>query len=315
MNSVDPKYIQFEKLGAKIFKELSSKADVKWNDYIWGHNSKTKRQIDVSIKATIEGHEILEIIQLKNWKRKASFTAVDAFASVVKDVRATSGILICKSGFTSQVKKYAKNIGIKLLNLHDAESQDWNLEIKIPVLWTEYSLILHPFSFKFVGSILPGTQITFGPRSKITVSPDNGKTTIDVLPMFVEKWNNWKLDMTPNKKHRFPLPDNLSCHTKLKNGDIVWHTLETFDIYYETKRTKSLFGYFEPKECRGIIDYNQNESFIISHMPPIKELLKMPQKGWQKIADPEKIAVNIKTTLLTAEKMESLEKIEYDLSI
>jgi len=170
MENTDPKWKQFEKLGEKIFKELSLKTDVKWNDFIHGYETETYRQIDISIRAKVDDHEILEIIQLKNWKIKANINTVGEFASVVKDVHATSGILICKGGFTPQAKKYAKNIGIKLLNLHDAESKDWNQEIKIPVLWIEYTLLFPTITCNFHSAY--EQTINFGKRSKFTISSD-----------------------------------------------------------------------------------------------------------------------------------------------
>ncbi len=309
MDDTDPKWKQFEKLGEKIFKELSPLADVKWNDHIYGHNSKTKRQIDISIRTKIDNHEILEIVQLKNWKYKANIKAVDEFASVVKDVKATSGILVCKSGFTSQAKKYAKNMGIKLINLHDAESRDWNQDIKIPILWIEYSLVFHSEG-KFFSKYAQTAY--FGKKSKFTLSPDEGKTTIDILPLFKEKWNDWKIDKTPNKKHKFPLPDNLSVRTILNNGIETWQPIENFQLIYELKMKKSLLGYFQPNECRGIIDYQNDDAFIASHLPSFNEIPKIPEKGWQPIEDPEKIAINIKSTLLTIEKFERIESIGVD---
>lgn len=304
MVNPDPKWKQFEKLGEKIFKELSPNADVKWNDHIIGCNSGTSRQIDVSIRAEIEGHKILEIIQLKNWKIKANITTIDEFVSVVKDVKATSGVLICKGGFTSQAKKYAKNVGIKLFNLHDAESRDWNQEIKIPVLWIEYFPSFSSINFMITAKA--HQTISFKNMSKITLSPDTGKTTIDILPMFTEKWNNGEIDKTPNKKLEFPLPDNLSVYSTLKNGITKWEPLKNFTYFYEIKRVKSLLGYFEPKECRGVIDYSNDERFIASHLPSFDEVFDIPEKGWQEIKDPEKIAINLKSTFLTIRKFDHI---------
>lgn len=158
-------------------------------------------------------------------------------------------------------------------------------------------------------------MVSFGKRSKITLSPDEGKTTIDILPLFIEKWNNWKIDKTPNKKHRFPLPDNLSVRTTLKDGTEKWQPLKGFEFFYEIKRKKSLFGYFEPKECRGVIDYDNNESFIASHLPPFDELPKIPEQGWQEIEDPDKIAVNIKSTFLTIEKFDRIDKMSSQIIV
>jgi len=308
MVNSDPKWKQFEKLGEKIFKELSPIADVKWNDHVKGHDSGTKRQIDISIRTQIDNHEIFQIIQLKNWKYKANITAIDEFASVVKDVNATSGILVCKSGFTSQAKKYAKNIGIKLCNLHDAESREWNQDIKIPILWIEYTLSFDGSKGKIFNKY-EGT-INFGKRSKFTLSPDGGKSFIDLLPLFKEKWNTWQIDKTPNKEHRFPLPEQLQVRTILKDGREIWQPFEDFQFIYKIKRKKSLFGYFKPKECRGIIDYHNDDAFIASHLPPLDQLPTTPKEGWREIENPEKLAITINSSILTVEKFDRIDSIE-----
>jgi len=305
----DPKWKQFEKLGERIFKELSSLATVRWNDSIHGHDSGIERQIDISIRTKLENHEILEIIQLKNWKYKADINAVGEFASVVKDVKASSGILVCKSGFTAQAKKYARNIGIKLLNLHDAESRDWNQEIKIPVLWIEYVLDVE---FSFVMSPKYSGIVNFGKKSKLALSPDEGKSFVDPMIMFTKKWNNWEIDKTPNKTHEYTIPQKLAVRSIMKNGFESWVDLDLLKFIYKIERKNSMLGDFKPKECRGIIDYHNDDAFIASHLPPLDELPKNPKKGWQKIEDPDKIAVNIKTTLLTVEKFDRIKTIGVD---
>lgn len=305
----DPKWKQFEKLGEKILKELSPLAHVQWDDHIYGHDSKTKRQIDISIRTKIDNHEILEVVQLKNWKQKANINAVGEFESVVKDVRATCGILVCKNGFTTQAKKYAKNIGIKLINLHDAESRDWNQDIKIPVIWIEYSLSV---GLSFLISTKHSGTVNFGKKSKLALSPDEGKSFVDPMIMFQEKWNNWEIDKIPNKIHEYIIPQKLSVRSTTKNGFENWENLDSLKFIYKIERKNSMLGYFKPKECRGIIDYHNDDAFIASHLPSLNELPKNPKKGWQKIEDPDKIAVNVKTTLLTVEKFDRIKSMGVD---
>lgn len=104
------------------------------------------------------------------------------------------------------------------------------------------------------------------------------------------------------------MSDNLSVRATLKNGVERWQELEGFELSYEIRRKKSLLGYFKPKECRGVVDYNNDESFIASHLPPLNELPAITEKGWQKIGDPNKVAVTIKTTFLTVEKFDRIDK-------
>src|SRR5262245_36053429 len=91
---------KFEKLAEQIYKELEPNAKVTHNDKIMGQDSKRLRQIDVSIRHNIAGHDLLTVIQAKNYTRRADVNVVGAFATVIKDLRANKGILICKSGFT-----------------------------------------------------------------------------------------------------------------------------------------------------------------------------------------------------------------------
>lgn len=125
---------KFEELATQIYRELSPGAKVVHDDKIQGVESGVSRQIDVSIRFTVAGHQILTIVQARDHDRPADINVVGEFASVIKDVRANKGILICKSGFTEGAIKLARNLGIDICNIHDAESKNWALEIELPVL-------------------------------------------------------------------------------------------------------------------------------------------------------------------------------------
>lgn len=79
----------------------------------------TKRQIDVSIRWTFGVDKYLTIVQAKDHGRRADIKVVDEFLSVIRDVKATGGILICRSGFTKNAHTYARNCGVSLVNVHD----------------------------------------------------------------------------------------------------------------------------------------------------------------------------------------------------
>lgn len=131
---IDNTWLGFEHLAEKIFAELHPQATVMHNDKILGQISGILRQIDVSIRAKVEGQEILVIINTKYWSKPADITTIGKFASVVEDVQATKGIFICRSGFAEIIKQYALRKGIELLNIYDAQSKKWNLEIKLPII-------------------------------------------------------------------------------------------------------------------------------------------------------------------------------------
>jgi hypothetical protein len=123
--------------------------------------------------------------------------AVGAFAAVVEDVDATRGVMVCRSGFSQSAKTFARNKGIGLYNLHDAESRDWCLELTIPLLWVD----LHP-SGRFecpiylnAGESLPldnGVPLFFTQPGGPRVNPIAG---------FERLWNERMIPDTPGVTH------------------------------------------------------------------------------------------------------------------
>jgi len=94
------KWREFENLVARIYQELLPESEVNLDDKILGHDSKTIRQIDVSIRHRLAGHKLLIIVQAKDYKKPADLPDVGEFATVIRDVRASKGIMVCNAGFT-----------------------------------------------------------------------------------------------------------------------------------------------------------------------------------------------------------------------
>src|SRR5215469_1369836 len=102
-----PRWREFEVLAETILAELQPHAEVKRNDFIEGRLTETKRQIDVPIRWSDGVNSYLTIVQAKDHGRRADIKVVDEFLSVIRDVKATGGILICRSGFTRTAHTYA----------------------------------------------------------------------------------------------------------------------------------------------------------------------------------------------------------------
>jgi predicted helicase len=112
------KWKRFEKKAFEIQKSISSSsADVKSNDSILGVDSKTNRQIDISIRTNVGSYSILIIVECKDYKTPLDVTAVEAFVSVTRDVRANKGVMISAKGFTDAAKTLAEHHDIDLLRL------------------------------------------------------------------------------------------------------------------------------------------------------------------------------------------------------
>lgn len=84
--SHDPRWLRYQKLAAAIYAQLEPYAKVTHDDKIIGLETGNERQIDVSIRYKIAGHEILLIIQAKNYIRRVDETKVGEFLSVIQDV-------------------------------------------------------------------------------------------------------------------------------------------------------------------------------------------------------------------------------------
>ncbi|HEV3438995.1 MAG TPA: restriction endonuclease, partial [Gemmata sp.] len=126
-------WLDYQKLVASIYRDMEGNAIVTHDDKIRGRHTGIERQIDVSIRTNIAGHSLLIIVQAKHRNRPADVNIVGEFKSVIEDVGAAKGVLICSKGFTSPALEYGRTVGIDLCTAHDAQSRKWAIELKIPL--------------------------------------------------------------------------------------------------------------------------------------------------------------------------------------
>jgi hypothetical protein len=126
----------YERFVYNKFQGLFPDAQVTLNDGIAGRQSGLLREIDISIRMTVGDTEILYIVQCKDrGKRPADILILGEFSSVIKDVGAAKGFLICTSGFAKSNYQYARTLGIELLTVEDIESDRWHTEIQVPLIY------------------------------------------------------------------------------------------------------------------------------------------------------------------------------------
>ncbi|MBE2180283.1 MAG: restriction endonuclease [Chthoniobacterales bacterium] len=116
---------QFEALVARLQKNFATTGKVTKNEHIQGKNSKTKRQIDATIRATIGTEKILIIVECKKWTRKVDVKAVEAFNSVKADVGAHAAIMVSTKGFSKAAFATADALGITLYKYEDTLTPRW----------------------------------------------------------------------------------------------------------------------------------------------------------------------------------------------
>jgi hypothetical protein len=286
----------FEKLAEKILAELQPLAEVRWDDRIYGHLSAGNRQIDVSIRWTSGDDKYLTIVQAKDQGHPADIKVVDEFLSVIRDVQATGGILICRKGFSKRAEAYARNCGISLFNMHDAESLTWSQQLKVPIIWTE--LTANAAVKWDLSSLEPGDTMPKNHSRGPDFTVDRIRR-IDPIAAFERHWNGPTAQRGLGATHILASDDEtVEIVVRDANGELQFRPASNFRIEYTIER-RSWLGEFEPKECRGLIDYLDGQAFKASYLP-LSEIPMRRDSRWHKIDSPEGIAVTIRGTVVTA---------------
>lgn len=97
-----------EELSAKIYALLESGANIKHDDRIYGYQTEKERQIDVSIRSHVAGHDLLVIVQARDRGRAPDINAVGELAEVMEDVCASKGVIVSRKPPNKHVVNYAR---------------------------------------------------------------------------------------------------------------------------------------------------------------------------------------------------------------
>lgn len=290
-----PRWLDFERLAETILAELQPHAEVKWNDRIYGHLSTGKRQIDVSIRWTSGDDKYLTIVQAKDYQSDpADIKIVDEFLSVIRDVQATGGILICHSGFTRRAHTYARNCGVSLFNLHDAQSANWSRQLTVPIIWTELTpngKIKCQFSLEAGDKVLNNHPL--GPPFTV-----DRISRIDPIAIFEKHWNGSTAQRGLGATYHLTSDQPVEMVVLDVDGEVQFRPVIDLHIEYTVER-RSWLGRFEPKDCRGLIDYLDDKAFKATYLP-LSEIPMRRDEQWQEIDSPEGIAPKIRGTVVTA---------------
>jgi len=125
-------------------KKLFPDAKVEHDDDIFGNESGFDRQIDVSMRLQDNGKEVLYIVQCRDKSRATDINVLGEFASVMNDVGAAKGFLLCSKGFAKSNRRYALTKGIELITIEDINSDRWNVSIEVPLTFIKknYQFVL-----------------------------------------------------------------------------------------------------------------------------------------------------------------------------
>lgn len=84
------------------------------NDHIVGQFSRVKRQIDLSIRGELAGMPLLGVVECKYLNKNVDVKAVEAFTSLLRDVKAHFGIIVTNKNYSKAAQNRAKTEGIHL---------------------------------------------------------------------------------------------------------------------------------------------------------------------------------------------------------
>jgi hypothetical protein len=86
--------------------------------------SNVTHQIDVLTEQLDGQRKLLTAIECKYWKKKVNKDIVMKLSETMQDSGISSGIIVCKTGFTRDTVTYAEHKRIKLVELREADEND-----------------------------------------------------------------------------------------------------------------------------------------------------------------------------------------------
>lgn len=278
-------WFDYQKLAAEIYADLEKAASVTHDDRILGVQSGIERQIDVAVRTSIAGHGILIIVQAKDLARPADVNVVGEFQSVIEDVRAAKGVLICSSGFTAGAREYADKLSIDLCTVHEVRHRKWSADLRIPLLWIEsdgdavLEMELVPDQTNTEAIVLERNA------AKWIMSADEGKTTTSIGEHIAQAWNTDLMARVPGRTHHF---DMWRKGLKVRLGQSFWCPLRALSCTYTIKR-RGWLGTFTFSQGRSI--FNRNTGVMRAKVRLTDKDIPL-ERGvdWTEVADPDRIA-------------------------
>lgn len=267
----DKKWKKFELLAKEIQQQLSPEALVEHDVKIPG-KSGGLRQIDISVRQRVGQFDLFIAIDCKDYNKKLDVKHVEEFAGLVQDVGAYKGAMISFLGFTETAKNRAGLYGIDLYRLVDTESDDWKVELTIPVYYQEKTVEKWSLSIRSnynAPLVIPSVDV------RHLAFYDESHQLIGISERyFKEKWNKGDLGTTAGtndfKLDKVYISDGVGYYP----CDICF-TYDVFERFHVIKwRISDLKGFVDEKSGRII-----TRQFAINGDLDLKEI----ERKWKDI--------------------------------
>ena len=191
----DPKWKRFEALVAKVQSSFSPDVKVSLNEKVKGRHSGVMRELDIVVRRSVGQFQILIVVDCKDYSRPVHVKDVEEFIGLLEDVGANKGAMVAANGFTEAAKTRAKNSGIDLYRLVDAEQHDWQSYVSIPVVCDSRGLGL--CRFKIGGSDAKLQELASQDPKLIRLFDENQEQIGTTLTLLWERWNRREIPTEP----------------------------------------------------------------------------------------------------------------------
>jgi hypothetical protein len=208
----DTKWKCFEVLVAKLQQEFSPTAKVTLNDKLVGKRSGVTRQIDISVRMMVGQFDILIVIDCKDYSDPVDVKGVEEFLGLVDDVGANKGALVSSCGFTEAAKTRARDAGVDVYRLVDAEDHDWRSYIAIPVICDFRSIGTGRFMIKGSNAIL--LELAQQDPKLIPIYDHKQNRIGSPLTLLWAMWNRREISEEPGLQRILIKPDPIFAKAK-----------------------------------------------------------------------------------------------------
>ena len=282
MTTEEPtKWKRFEQKAFEIQKSVSpANADIKFGDLILGVDSKTNRQIDISIRTNVGSYSILIVVECKDYKTPVDVTAVEAFISVLRDVRANKGVMISAKGFSEAAVTLAAHHDVDLLRLIDTESVEWGADVSMPGLLER--AYIEAYSLGFSNFM----EIPIEPKKQMALelATENGEKLGTIQSILHRQWESQEIPHEPGT-HKVVIG------TKLQNEFQGIKQTMGVEAYVVVKR-----AYYSgpiPIHFQGFFNVRTGGTItrkLLTRMISPYEIETGQVSTWKQISDPSKLS-------------------------
>ncbi len=129
---------QFERLTRRIYELLAAdEAYTSVEENVHLDSPDGPRQVDVVVRSQVCGHDILTIVECRDYSKNLDVTHVDGLHSKMQGVGAHNAVLVARKGFSGGARKKARRLGISLCTAHDSERGLAGVGLQVPVAFLD----------------------------------------------------------------------------------------------------------------------------------------------------------------------------------